>query len=131
MQKEEDCSDHENIRESGDRESVHAAMNKEQNANIWKERAFQVFLVLVGAAIALCSAKLTQTWETSKRKDIIADYLKGVITFELNLRSKLKTKVGDILKERPDARIDSTSFEWHPDLSLLDLASSCCGNAFM
>ncbi len=93
----------------------------------WKDRLFEVFLLLLGVAIGFAPILYLQTEHESRLKESVAVFLRTNASLEVSHASQLKAQIENALEDRRASKISLKSSLWFHDPALVLSVSSNIG----
>jgi hypothetical protein len=85
----------------------------------WLDRAFQVFLVLLGFVMGVVGTQFVNYWETRSRKEEAAKLLVVLVRSESRKNNKFIKALEKMIEEQSPKMIVPEGLEWQHDLTLI------------
>lgn len=91
---------------------------------------YQMFLVLLGAGIALGSSWITQSWQHTKERKELVNHIKGSVQNDIKNIDGLTNLLQEYLKE-PNRLLSANSFRWQNEATFLQAVANRAGSLDM
>ena len=95
--------------------------------NRWKDRFFEIFLLLLGVAIGVFPVLYLQSEHESRLKESVAVFLRTNAVLEVSHAKRLKSEIENAMEDRRARKISLKSSLWFHDPALIPSVSSNIG----
>jgi hypothetical protein len=100
---------------------------KSDNKNNFRERVFQIVLVVLGATIALASSQITLYWQKADENAKLSNFIIGTLQNDLvSLKAEI-TAAQEDLNNPPAKKLHPSSVSWQHNSSVLESISTQIG----